>query len=75
MQLAINSSPGTGQGEGEEGGRDGGEGEERKGLSPGGGERRIRKEKGGEAEGGGMIGRGRELTVWACKMAYGGLSI
>jgi hypothetical protein len=22
-----------------------------------------------------MIGRGRELTVWACKMAYGGLSI
>jgi hypothetical protein len=48
MQLAINSSPRTGQ-EGGKGRGDGGEGEERKGISPGEG-RRIRKEKGGERE-------------------------
>lgn len=46
MQLAINSSPRTGQ-EGRKGGEmvEGGGGE-RKGISPGGGGRRIRK--GGE---------------------------
>ena len=49
-----------------------------KGLAPGEGrskKRKRREREREEAEGGGMIGRGRTLTVWACKMAYGGLSI
>ena len=84
MQLAINSSPRTGQDGGKGRGEDGEEGEERKGISPGegrGGDKKKRRrererEERREAEGRGrMIGRGRELTVWACKMAYSGLSI
>ena len=67
-------------------GRGRGGGEERRGkrkwISPEGwggirkgGEREERRRRNGEAEGRELIWRGRESTVWACKMAYGGLSI